>query len=472
MDGTTALKNRISFEPTPAWLAYLALVALLGMGGIYWFTHFFDSIPSHYFQSIVLMILAVFVFLASYIYYKDIFAPVGIFGFSWIFSLGLTSLRLSRIQMPWSQLTWFVFVINVVMFIVGALIVAPLVKNLKLTWENPPMARLWSRKRFFLFIVLAFILAIMVFMLEVAVEGPPPLFAENKTEAYAEFGINFLHYITVTLVIIPSLVYFYIKEYMPGKGKGATKVLLIFMAVVAFFVVMSLMSKDLLFHSILFVMVFANYIKKRKISLKLIAIIMLVIIVGMIGLAEIRFASELLVRLGQLDITEEFYWIAMPYIYITFNFENMNSVINMYDPVNISLGEQSFAPLWTFTMFKHIFRASFESEGSGHLLIQDFNVSTYLESLYIEYGVPGIIIFPFLYGVVTQWIYLVMRKRNSPLFIGLYGCLLNAVAFCFFGNFFAHPTTTFFIIFFVVAYLFCRKKSPRNRSMEMTVNRT
>jgi oligosaccharide repeat unit polymerase len=334
-----------------------------------------------------------------------------------------------------------------------------MVKGVKLTWENLPIPEIWDRKRLFLTIIIFFIISFSVFSIEVIEAGGIPLFVENRTEAYAEFGINFLHYITVSLLMLPAIVYFYLKCYMPKNRKFTAKVLLISIGVVSFFIIVSLLSKNLILHMLLFLSIFYNYIQKKKIGIKLVAILLIFLSLMMVGLAEVRFASKTLVEIAQMDIPEEYNWIAMPYIYFALNFENMNQTIKQDSPVNLTMGKSTFAPLWVFTFYKRFFSEHFNDKTQPNNLVEEnFNVSTYLCGLYQEYGVPGIIIFPTLYGFITQLIYLLLRKTNSPLYMGLFAVMENSAAFAFFSNFYSHPTGNFLIIVIIVLHLFCRKR--------------
>jgi oligosaccharide repeat unit polymerase len=442
----------------PVKMAGLIAILLSGSLSLIYSFRFFEFVKPETFISVALFGLSVFIFFGSYLYYKDVFSPTGLMGGTWFFALGVTSLRLSKLQQPWDSYTWFVFIISAFSFLAGAFLCSPLIKDVKFSWDNIRVSKIWSRQKYFLSIFLLFGICLFVYFIEAKVAGGVPLLAKDKTEAYGSFGITFIHYITVSILMVPALCYFYIKTYIPPGERTAAKLVLIGLSMFSFIAIVTLMSKNLIFHMILFLVLFANYIRKKKISLKYILIFMLIVLIGMISLAEIRFASDVLVKLGQLDLPPGYQWAAMPYIYLALNFENMNQVININPPVNFTVGSKTLAPLWIFSMYSRVFKDALTSEGgSGHLVEENFNVSTYLEAPYKEYGLPGVIIFPFIYGGITQIVYLLMRKTGSPLFIGIYCVVANAAAFSFFDNFYAHPTSTFFIIVLVLIHFFSKE---------------
>jgi oligosaccharide repeat unit polymerase len=78
-------------------------------------------------------------------------------------------------------------------------------------------------------------------------------------------------------------------------------------------------------------------------------------------------------------------------------------------------------------------------------------VYTYLRPFYADFGLPGVVVFPFLIGLTTTWIYTVAvrTRRLTPML--LYSTVAWCVLIAFFSNHFIYTATMLMATFSILA---------------------
>ena len=158
----------------------------------------------------------------------DFLSPGRVFAMLWAFVLGVVELKLSRLQLEWSALDWFMALIGLVTFLIGIYI--SYILNLGKPFLQISEIRTKLREvqidesRLFKFIVIYFFLCLASFIIEWRIEGYIPLFTARPDKARVMFGIFGLNYI---LNSINAVMFLIIQYFIFIKAKVVKKSFLV-----------------------------------------------------------------------------------------------------------------------------------------------------------------------------------------------------------------------------------------------------
>jgi hypothetical protein len=129
--------------------------------------------------------------------------------------------------------------------------------------------------------------------------------------------------------------------------------------------------------------------------------------------------------------------LAMPYGYVTLNFENFSRFVGS-SPGGFHFGASMLRPFLSILMQGKIARSMMPNyEANYNELSGAANMGTYLRDLYFEGGAWFCIIGTILYSALLNSVYVLFRKRRSPLWMCIYINFLFAWIWIGFNNFFA-----------------------------------
>jgi len=391
---------------------------------------------------------AVCIFLVSYFCYRDILNPIGIFGIVWFSSVAISQLMLSGIQEAWTQETWFVVLTSSFCFLAGALIVQLVFRRAKSFSELKIPINHYSFTRLKKTILVLFALAMSAYFFEVYKNNGIPLFAKAKISSYMNFGVQYVHYLTVLLIVVCGLAYL-CKNLFLFKNKKLFNLIL----AISLFVLLSMLGTNYLIFVFTGIFVIENYLKKKinitkLIGLFIIAILILATITGFIRASSSNITYVKEIGKPTIEIPDNLSFLFLPYTYIATNFNNLQIEIKERD--NFYYGSATFLPLLAFTFLKNNFNVEYNIGSGG------FNVGTYLRTYYVDYGLFGIILGPFILGLLVNMFYLSLRSRPTIFKILIYGLVVHDLILVFFANSFALPTSWFFALVYLIVDLYCR----------------
>lgn len=434
---------------------FIALTALL------WSFCLISIGEYNYASALLYSSIGVTVFLANYFKYNgDSFSPDGIFGAVWFFVIGLYQLKLSNNQSAWGWLMWFVVLSSAVTFYLGSYTVelADQKKNCrfeKYYIRSTIKIRLTnkiSRKKMHVSLVAAFFVSLLAFIIEVIAAGTIPIL-NRQFGNYVNFGLPYVHYLVVSMGIILVLMYMY--HIMFGFNR-----VLILLYVIGWIVLISMLNRHVILFAAIGTLIARHYMKKQ---FKLYTLgLFLVIALGAFALlGSLRQVSaDHLFEFGNFkqQYNYVFMWI---YYYLTVGLTNLNNlVLNGFD---YSFGIQTFTPLWTFTGLKGLFSNQANLNFSG--------VGTYLEGIYLDFGILGVLIYPFIMGLGSKYFYLKLRNGHANIIsISIILCIVNEFMFMFFSDYFSYTHIPLQVIVAAIIHYFSQREIGHNHLSYRYIN--
>lgn len=156
-----------------------------------------------------------------------------------------------------------------------------------------------------------------------------------------------------------------------------------------------------------------NYVRKR-IRVHAIAWIGAVFLIIMIVIPWYRhftsggFRENFTYYIGKMNIPKEYAPLSQPYVMVALSVDNL---IQLFEtPQEWTYGLLTLRPLWTITGIKSMWlqavRLPFEW-GYG------FNTATYLFPFFYDFAYPGLVVFPFIMGMICARLYPKVLRGNA-----------------------------------------------------------
>jgi oligosaccharide repeat unit polymerase len=411
------------------------LVIIIGLFTYFIFPPFLFS--AHFISGWLLIFLGFGIFGFSYYKSRDIFNPIGIFSVVWLSTIGLATFRLSHLQAKWGGKTWAVVLGGYLAFLIGSYLAHYISKRKRVrTLFKSKVTQIDSR-RMEKFILVLFIICFGSYIIDVIGSGYIPILA-HKTSAYHYFGVHFIHYITVSIPLVNYLIIIY---FLINKK---IKLWMGILFIVAFLVLVSMMSRQNIIFLIIISIVTINYLYKRFKLLYILYILPVVLILfGIMGNMRSN-SSTYIFQVGQINNHVHSSLFAWFYLYFAMSFENLRNYIENYH--HLFYGAKTFFPVFAFTLTKKYIPTDF----SQYLSNPYFTVSTMFYDFYLDFGYVGIIVFPLLIGLISMLIYQSLRKEKSLKTVIFHSFIIHNLIFSFFINFFSNTTWFFEIIVMIL----------------------
>jgi oligosaccharide repeat unit polymerase len=433
-------------------IVYIVIVGLI-LSLVFFFTPSF-LFSTKYLLPWAIIALGFGVFLFTYYKSKDIFHPIGIFSLMWITTIGLNNFKLSNLQADWSFKMWIVVFFVYISFILGYFL------NSKFSKETTkPKTSVFEidQNKFKIFIQILFAICFISYVAEVIESGFLPLFNRDPA-GYKEFGIRFVHYLTVTLVFVNCLITVYFIKY-----KTFDKVLSL-LYILSLLSVVSLLSRQLLIFLGVITLVIIHYLYKRikLLHLSLVAMVGLIVF-SLLGNIRSNGANYIL-QVGEIvdGVDPIFAWL---YLYFGFGYENLNHYINNFN--DLFYGTVTFFPVFAFTLTKGFI----ESDITQFLVSPHLTTSSMAYDFYLDFGIAGTIIIPLLIGMITSIIYKKLRSNLSVYNVLFYSMFAHNLLFVFFVNFFSN-TSWFFNLFVLILLVLVTSNSLDGKFSFLKVRKT
>ena len=413
---------------------------------------YFLSLLFYYFKhnfvaSILMILLAIFLYYVDYKKTKRIINVRGLFALGFVGGFGISLLKLSVLSSDYSLKT----IITVYTAYFSLYLGTYFCRDKGIVIFN--VAK--KTKPLSLIVVLLTAITFITFWIEVYILKFIPLFTKDTPHAYSTFHVFMLHYITSLYIFIPSFAI--ANYYMEGKN---SKVGIICSYVYVVALAMIMVSRSQLIMSLVlsiftFVVYNKNYItnkliNKKNVCLTVIAIIVLMIIYVFI---TINRAHDIAYLNGIFEMKNENtpIFITQPYMYIAHNFENLNYMINNIEKLGFGFGRRCLLPLFTLTFVKKIFPTV--AMAPTYVIKEELSTLTLIYDFYYDFGIIGVIVFCFIIGYVGKmlenYVYKLMDEKYHTYLTILFSLLCYYMLFSFFQTYFSLTETLVYIIILI-----------------------
>lgn len=409
----------------------------------------------------LLIIFAILLFLEGFLMKKrDLFNPLRIYSIIWIGLFGLYLLHLSDVQKNSSLKSWVYILLSYFAFVFGYLSVYFFIYSNKTELiskkiEISNFAKYFRFQRMIKIILAIFIFSLMCFLIELFFVGSVPLFSENAEMARLKIGLPFFHlFVNFLLWIIPflTILYFVLFKDLITKKK---KIILFFIIFICFLLSIFTAHRSYLLTALFFSSPLIYYIflhKKRIIALILLLVFVLMIGVFWVSIEKVRYPNMDLYKISKMNIPESLSFLTTPYMYTTQNLENLHYLINTDDGYR-TYGLLTLQPLFAFSLLNRFIRSNIQIRPLP-LVHPLFNQFTYLFTFYLDFGLIGILVFPYIIGTIAAFVYYKMKEDSyKSIYYFIIFCWFNAgLLFSFYFNFFFTVNFIFTLVFSLLIF--------------------
>ena len=398
----------------------------------------------------VLMGAAVWLYISDYRKSGSLIHLRGIFSLAWVGGQGISCLKLSRLQEPWSVMTWLCFLAAFAGFYLTFEY---------LTWRYPGRRgprREGPRWNYFrdaegrIFISMAVILTVSVlcFILEAAVLGYVPYFLRGVPHAYSEFHITGVHYFTVSCVLVPALsvIYLYSNQ---GRSPGKCRAVLAMDVVAVLIPILCVSRFQLILGVALAVLTYMAMDSRVPAWYGLAAAAALVPFYIILTIAR-SHDVEYLNGIFEMKNAATPIFITQPYMYVANNYDNFNCLVE--NLAGHTFGLKMLFPLWALTGLKFL-----KPELVNFQIFvnkEELTTLTLFYDAYYDFGIAGVLLFSCLLGALAWYLMGLLKKMRNPVGYLFYAQIAMYFALSFFTTWFSNPTTWFWFVLTGIVALF------------------
>ena len=379
---------------------------------------------------IYLIIFLLIVLLREIVKFKTLFSPLVIFNGIWFVTLSLYELKLSLLQQDLCSRTMLVFWIAVLSFDLIFLFLRAFkirIKKVRLFAHRMPMERKRKYARW---------LAIVLFLIEIYVSGGVPLFWKllGNSKIYFDFGIASLHGALCGLLICLGAYSLF------QKGYEKWIYIAISLLIINRQVIMSILIEGTIYG------IFTRNIKvnkeellekTKKIKWSRLFVLIILAISGFSIIGNFRSGNNVMNLVFQAkeqyeNIPVVIKWI---YSYMTFSISNFNNLVSI-TMGNINHGASMLCELLPTVLTNKI---HINVKYSPYFLVSpNYTVSTYLPSIYLDFGLFGVALFNIVIGILGYSLYGKIYKSKCSRNILMYAVFVNNILLLFFDNMFLY----------------------------------
>lgn len=382
------------------------------------------------FSGIFLMLSGIAMYFSFLSVTKNFLNSRGLFVLIWNVSIGLSCLKLHPLQTEWHVSSWIAFLSAAIFIFLGydfGSFTKDKIRNIKFKQKFSTS---------FVFFILS-IIVIFTFFVEIYFSRGIPFLSSNMS-SYHEFGLSYLHYITVTSATIPSIAVVILhKNNIKLKMQRRFIILLsLICATIPFLIV----SRQLILQMIIvFTISYCKVHRILKFKIKYALIAIAILLCSWFFITEKRNQSNVyladVLKLGTIENAVGYAKLYQIYMYIAYNFDAFND--NIYKASFQTFGFSSLTPLWTFLGIKRIW-LNILPHYSEIRSISVFNTSPFISTPYRDFGFLGILLYCFIVGYYVHYI----EHRENMHFNNIYiikkaiidYCLMMSFFSCFFSN--------------------------------------
>lgn len=398
--------------------------------------------------TIGLLLLLFSLCIAYFVFDRKILTPGFIFNAIWFITISLYELKLSYIQNDLSDRTLLVFFVCVIVFNLVYILCRVFGPKFKMKHKKKNKTLLRHKWSIDKKIKVAKYIVLAVFILEVITSGGVPLVWKfiGDSRSYANFGISSLNGAFCGLLVCLGAYTIFSKS----KDKYIYLTIGILM-----------LSRQVLLSMAIEAIIFTICQGSVKNNLKKIAVAIVVIVAGFTVLGNFRSGSQVMDNVFQAkpeyeSLPSSVKWV---YSYMTFSISNFDNLTYLSDG-GVNHGASIADELLPTVVTKNVdIKPEFKR---NYLVSRNYTVSTFLPSLYLDFGVVGVGVFMALIaflGYILERIVRAKRDDKNSMFYSVY--LHNLLMLFFVNMFFYLPIM---IQFVYIPILFSRKKQINNVS--------
>lgn len=390
----------------------------------------------------------------------------GLFSLFWIGGQGVACLKLSRLQVPWSPITWICFFLAYSVFYLAFAWLSGEISLGGKRGRNPawPAARTQGGKPLGgvsgagLFECLLGVTAVSLaaFCFEAWYLGYIPFLVRGVPHAYSYFHVTGVHYFTVSCVLAPALgVLFFVTD--RGRSGQAKRLLAAAAVLIALAIPILCVSRFQLILAVALA-VFVYILWEGSFPLAWGAGLA-VLMVAAYAVLTVARSHDVAYLNGIFEMKNEStpIFITQPYMYIANNYENFNYLVEHLE--QFAWGMRSLFPLWALTGLKFVM----PSLANYPILVnkEELTTVTLFYDAYYDFGAAGVILLSGILGAVS---FLLMRKLSrmqNPVDYLFYAQIGVYLSLSFFTTWFSNPTTWFYLAVTAALWLYCRIRRGR-----------
>ncbi|MFC6614899.1 O-antigen polymerase [Halopenitus salinus] len=355
----------------------------------------------------------------SYIVFQDYYSPVGLLGLVWFGAISLAVLRLvPEHHTRWSLITWGIIFLSMFSFVCGFTVIYRYINVDRISADYTLEKRYLQIIIKILFILgfSSFIIMIYRFNVSVGLE----YYFDHPVRARHEFRITGLYH----LFLLNCFNIILIIGYMLRYGGSLAHVSILFCSLAS----LPFNGK----RRLTIVAIVASFFVYRYVLDRYGSIYQFLLV----GISVIGFFLSYAYIFNSPDA------VLRPYLYLTTPFDNINYII--LNEENRYYGLRTFQSVLKLLLVQDLLGLP---ENYSHIFYGDqYNAATYLMPLYYDFGLLGVVIGPFILGIMSALLYLYMKIRNTIISITVYAITATSIIFAFFGPFYTLVSITEFMI--------------------------
>ena len=392
----------------------------------------------------------------------DLLSPGRVFLILWLLILGLVDLKFSRLQSEWKLFDWVMVLLGLLTFLTGIYI--SYIINLDKPFLPVSKIRLRFRElevnetRLFYFIIIYFLLCLASFIVEWQIEGYIPLFTSRPDSARVMLGVYGLHCIVNSINVVLFLI---IQYFIFVKSNFTKKSVLVLIFILSLGNYILFVQRFGLF--ILFMMAFCLYYYSGKKLRMRTVILFFVLLSGLIiGIQSIRatqlFSTYIYVQ-SEMKFSPKYLDFTLPYMYLSMNLENF---VKFYSHVQ----DHSFG----FFTFEYLIEAStirkwfidYYNFNRIKNYIGGYNTYPFFWTYYLDYGIAGLALMPFIIGFIFSEIYYFFHRNPSLVMLALVSIVFAVIMISFNSDALSRLDTVLpFTVIVLAQFLFIKGNSSK-----------
>ncbi|MFP0552808.1 O-antigen polymerase [Acinetobacter baumannii] len=358
---------------------------------------------------------------------RDYLHPLGLGIFFWFFTAGISNISAlydANIQQNLSSQT------NILIFLSGIFFIIPVFFSRQLNKEIFTKYKIFFGLKYRIFFNIFLFLSLVSFYLRFndVLLNPPYFNVEDAFDVKSAVppalsGVNLFDVFTPFLAVLCVFELFFSINLTKFR-----KLLLILFII--FSVIVSVLYKVSRGELIIFILAFIYlYCTSREIKFSLKPAILVTIFLSSfiyLGVSRIPSESRVSTQFGDGFLNIVFSQI---YTYVAMNFQNLNTLVNSNHEFTYIWGGLKFI---LYPFFKSDYENNFVKLTDYNT--EFFNAKTYIYYFFNDLGFIGALIYSLIIGAIIQYFYNLSTKNIK--FFAFIACLLKAIFFMFFGNYF------------------------------------
>ncbi len=387
----------------------------------------------------------IFLFFYYWRNYSTLLNVKGIFGGIWFLTVGLAALRIHPDQVKWSFLTWLCIGFFYLGVCIAYDVISYVLRNIP---EGKPFFKVGRYG-----IVLWGILPIIGFVADVVYSGYIPMFSQEQ-QAYMNFGMPFVHYLTVFSGVYPALALRVIRD---KELSLSLRICIGALILINVFIPFAIVSRQLTLMQIVIasIVFLVSYGVEQRIRFWHILVFVLICSIMFLVMSGMRHQSDAYIKEVfnlPVDTSSGEMLLWKLYMYIAFSFDNFNKLV--VSSTTFYWGAKSLYPFAVLIGLGGLMKYGFEVPIQFQIL-PTHNTFTALSTPYMDFGIVGVVIFAFLVGILASLSENGVRLNYmNEEGVVAYGLIIYSIAISFFTDEFGLPVFWVYIGLLIVYRLF------------------